>query len=128
MSSQQYIRVRNNTGRTIKAGAVTHVTKDYGVQTIPLNNLENGRETEPVQIVTGPSSRDYWWICWTTDGVNYVTLAERNAVHGHESVEKPGLITLRGLINDDVASSQLSVLFRTDDDTEDKATVLSPWT
>src|SRR5262245_18531136 len=81
----QYIRAKNETGAKILQGAVTHATESYGIQTIKLDGLDDGKYSDVVTMYTGPSSRDYWWIWWTNDGKNYATYSNRNAIHDHEN-------------------------------------------
>ena len=119
----QYIQVKNETGAKIIRGAVTHATKSYGIQTIQVDGLEHGRSSGLVPMHTGPSSRDYWWICWTNDGKNYVAYSNRSAIHDHENPNAPGTVILRGQLGND----ELAVWFVTDGDSTDKDPILNPW-
>ena len=119
----QYIRVKNETGAKIMQGAVTHATESYGIQTVPLNGLDDGHYSDVVAMYTGPSSRDYWWVCWTNDGKNYVAYSNRSAIHDHENPNTPGTVILRGQLGNDA----LAVWFVTDGDSTDKDPILNPW-
>jgi hypothetical protein len=123
MSDVAFIKIVNTTGKTIISGGVTHVTQDYGSQTIKLSNLADGAETSVREMITGPSSKDYWYIWWTNDGENYVTFDGTNAIHGHSNIHDPGQIKLRGLLG----NSALAVWFYTDGSSEDKKTITNPW-
>jgi hypothetical protein len=123
MSRQtKYVKARNNTGKTIVKGHITHATQDYGLQTIPINNLADGQETDAYEVYTGPSSRDYWYLSWSHDDQNFVAFSTRNALNGHESKNEAGSIALRGLIG----NGALGVYFYTDGGSEDKYEIIDP--
>lgn len=118
----QYIQVKNSTGKKIVSGAVTHATTDYGVASISLNGLENGATSKVCEIGTGRGSRDYWWVCWSNNGTDYVAYSNRNAVNKHASSGAPGTVELKGHLGGD-----LKVVFTTDGDTVDSYDIKNPW-
>jgi len=123
MSRQtKYVRVQNCTGKTIVKGHITHATQDYGVQTVPINNLADGQETDAYEVYTEPSSKDYWYLSWSHDDQNFVAFSQRNALHGHESKDDAGKIVLRGLIG----NGALAVWFYVDSGKEDKYDIVDP--
>lgn len=129
----QYIQITNGTGTTIKNGVVTHVTTtpEYGAQSVQIENLANGASTTAAAFTTGPSSTDYWYISWTTDGVNYLTWAGHEGIHDHTNQATPGVITLVGgmyVQNGTVypLGSPL-VVFVIDGTDVNKQSVTSPW-
>jgi hypothetical protein len=118
----KYVRVQNCTGKTIVRGHITHATQDYGVQTVPINNLADGQETDAYEVYTGPSSRDYWYLSWSHDDQNYVAFSTRNALDGHKTKDTAGKIVLRGLIG----NGALAVSFYVDGVKEDNYNIADP--
>jgi hypothetical protein len=119
----KYLKIRNSTGKTIVKGYITHATEDYDVQTIQINNLADGQDTDIYPIYTGPASRDYWYISWSHDGQNFIAFSNRNAANGHDSKGDPATIELRGYFG----NSALAVWFHTDGSSTDKYDIKNPW-
>ena len=134
MSAQNdYIQINNGTGTTIVSGVVTHITSTpaYGAQSVPFQNLSSNASTPIATFVIGPSSTDYWYISWTTDGINYLTWSGTYGIHDHTSESAPGTITLVGGMY--VSNGTLypngdpMVVFQIDGTSVSKETVTSPW-
>lgn len=120
----QFVRVKNSTGRTIQKGAVTHATEDHGIQTVSLDNLEDGAYSETIEMYTGWMNRDYWWITWSNDGLNFVAFSATNPIHEHETVETPpGTVELIGTLG----NGNLAVDFHTDRGKKDHFKIRNPW-
>jgi len=101
MSSTQFFAVKNSTGRPIMNGTVTHTTQDYGQGTVVIQNLKPGEQTPATQVITGPSSRDYWYLSWSHDGVNHISFCYRNSLGHHENPKLPAVIELVGGFGDE---------------------------
>jgi hypothetical protein len=124
MSQQTaYIQAVNQTGATILQGFVTHATESYGIQTIPINSLAKGDSTPALEVNTGPSSTDYWWISWTNDGTDWVTWMGTSAIHGHEQAGNPGTVALV----DKLGEGGLSITFTVNNQTPDPEPIPNPW-
>lgn len=124
MSQQTaYIQATNQTGATIQKGFVTHATESYGIQTIPIQNLANNGTTPAIQMNTGPSSEDYWWIAWTNDGSNWVTWMGTSGIHGHGQDSNPGTVALV----DKLGEGGLAIWFTVNNNSVDKESIKNPW-
>lgn len=124
MSKQtQYLNIKNSTGKTIINAVITHATEDYGTQALKVENLLSGTSTDPYTVYTGPGSRDYWWLWWTTDGENYIATYFRSSISDHENKNLPGTIELVGT----TGSPDVSANFYTNGNKKDQCDILSPW-
>ena len=119
----QYIRVKNSTGRAIQKGALTHATEDYGIQTISLDGLEDSTYSETIEMYSDWMNRDYWWVTWSNDGLNFVAFNTTNPIHEHETMEIPGTIELFGTLG----NADLAINFLTDRGKKDRFKIKNPW-